>query len=133
MQAAFTAVFGQGMNIIIGSLAAFLVSQLVDAMVFRRFKRWTGEKNIWLRATGSTLVSQLVDSLCVVWIAFALFRGMPMAQATALALTSYAYKFLVAVLSTPLLYLGHAIVERWLGKELAQRMRADALRSGADA
>ena len=102
MQAAFTAVFGQGMNIIIGSLAAFLVSQLVD-------------------------------SLCVVWIAFALFRGMPMAQATALALTSYAYKFLVAVLSTPLLYLGHAIVERWLGKELAQRMREDALRSGADA
>lgn len=133
MQAAFTAVFGQGMNIIIGSLAAFLVSQLVDAMVFRRFKKWTGEKNIWLRATGSTLVSQLVDSLCVVWIAFALFRGMPMAQATALALTSYAYKFLVAVLSTPLLYLGHGIVERWLGKELAQRMREDALRSGADA
>jgi uncharacterized integral membrane protein (TIGR00697 family) len=130
MQAAFTAVFGQGMNIIIGSLAAFLVSQLVDAMVFRRFKRWTGEKNIWLRATGSTLVSQLVDSLCVVWIAFALFRGMPMAQATALALTSYAYKFLVAVLSTPLLYLGHGIVERWLGKELAQRMRSDALQSG---
>jgi uncharacterized PurR-regulated membrane protein YhhQ (DUF165 family) len=55
---------------------------------------------------------------------------MPMAQATALALTSYAYKFLVAVLSTPLLYLGHGIVERWLGKELAQRMRSDALQSG---
>ncbi len=129
MQAAFTAVFGQGMNIIIGSLAAFLISQLVDAMVFRRFKRWTGERSIWLRATGSTLVSQLVDSLCVVWIAFALFRGMPMAQATALALTSYAYKFTIAVLSTPLLYLGHAIVERWLGRELAQRMRHEALHS----
>jgi uncharacterized integral membrane protein (TIGR00697 family) len=130
MQAAFRAIFGQGMNIIIGSLTAFLVSQLVDAMVFRRLKRWTGEKNIWLRATGSTLVSQLVDSLCVVWVAFALFRGMPMAQATALALTSYAYKFLVAVLSTPLLYLGHGIVERWLGRELAQRMRSDALQGG---
>ena len=70
MQAAFAAVFGQGMNIIVGSLAAFLVSQLVDAFVFRRFKRFTGEKRIWLRATGSTLVSQLVDSLLVVYVAF---------------------------------------------------------------
>lgn len=127
MQAAFAAVFGQGMNIIIGSLSAFLLSQLIDAMVFRRFKRWTGERNLWLRATGSTLVSQLVDSLMVTWIAFVVFRGMPFAQATALALTAYAYKCLVAVLSTPLVYLMHAGVERWLGQELARSMRAQAL------
>lgn len=127
MQAAFTAIFGQGMNIIVGSIAAFLVSQLVDALVFRRFKRATGERRIWLRATGSTLVSQLVDSLLVTWIAFAAFRGMPMAEATALALTAYAYKFVIAVLATPLVYLAHAIVERWLGAELAASMRADAL------
>jgi uncharacterized integral membrane protein (TIGR00697 family) len=127
MQAAFAAIMGQGMNIIVGSLAAFLVAQLVDALVFRRFKRMTGERRMWLRATGSTLVSQLVDSLLVTWIAFAAFRGMPMAHATALALTAYAYKFCVAVLATPLLYLAHAVIERWLGSELAARMRADAL------
>jgi hypothetical protein len=129
MQAAFAAVFGQGMNIIVGSLAAFLVSQLVDAFVFRRFKRFTGEKRIWLRATGSTLVSQLVDSLLVVYVAFGLFRGMPVPEATALALTSYCYKFLVAVVSTPLVYLGHALVERWLGAELAASMRREALQA----
>jgi uncharacterized integral membrane protein (TIGR00697 family) len=127
MQAAFAAIFGQGMNIIVGSLLAFLVSQLVDALVFRRFKRLTGERRIWLRATGSTLVSQLVDSLLVTWVAFAVFRGMPMAEATALALTAYVYKFVVAVVSTPLIYLAHTLVERWLGPELAAAMRADAL------
>ncbi|MBL9075850.1 MAG: queuosine precursor transporter [Planctomycetes bacterium] len=127
MQAAFAAVFGQGMYIITGSLTAFLLSQLVDAVLFRWFKRRTGERRIWLRATGSTLVSQLVDSLVVTWVAFALFRGMPMAQATALALTAYVYKFTVAVVSTPLVYLAHAVIERWLGAELAAAMRAEAL------
>lgn len=127
MQAAYAAIFGQGMNIITGSLCAFLVSQMVDAVTFRWWKRMTGERRIWLRATGSTLISQLVDSLLVTWVAFALFRGMPMAEATALALTAYVYKFAVAVVSTPLIYLAHAIIERWLGRELAAAMRAQAL------
>jgi uncharacterized integral membrane protein (TIGR00697 family) len=129
MQAAFAAVFGQGMNIIVGSLCAFVVSQLVDALVFRQVKRVTGERRIWLRATGSTLLSQLVDSLLVTWIAFALLRDMPVAQATALALTAYVFKFTVAVLSTPLLYVAHALIEGWLGKELAAALRATALAS----
>jgi len=127
MQAAFSAVFGQGMNIIVGSLCAFVVSQLVDAVTFRSVKRLTGERRIWLRATGSTLISQLVDSLLVTWIAFALLRDMSVAQATALALTAYTFKFVVAVLSTPLLYGAHALIEWWLGKELAAAMRDAAL------
>ncbi|MBL8747706.1 MAG: queuosine precursor transporter [Planctomycetes bacterium] len=129
MQAAFTAIFGQGMYIIVGSLTAFLISQLVDAVLFRWFKRRTGEGRIWLRATGSTLVSQLVDSLVVTWVAFALFRGMPVAKATALALTAYVYKFCIAILSTPLIYVAHAVIERWLGRDLAEAMRRDALTS----
>ncbi len=127
MQLAFTAIFGQSRNIIVGSLTAFLISQLVDAFVFRAFKRVTGEKRIWLRSTGSTLVSQLVDSLAVTWVAFALLGKMPFAEATALAITAYVYKFLVAVVSTPLIYLAHAGIERWLGAEQAQQMRQQAL------
>lgn len=127
MQDAFAAVFGQGMYIVVGSVSAFMISQLVDALLFRWFKRRTGERRIWLRATGSTLVSQLVDSLVVTWVAFALFRGMPMAEATALALTAYVYKFCVAVLSTPVIYLAHGVIERWLGRDLAASMRAEAL------
>ncbi len=128
MQAAFTSIFGQGMNMIIGSLTAFLIGQMVDAFVFRSFKRVTGDKHIWLRATGSTIISQLIDSVVVTYVAFWLFKGMSFPMATALVLTAYSYKLIVAILSTPLVYLVHAGVERYLGKERAIAMRADALR-----
>ncbi|HJU45128.1 MAG TPA: queuosine precursor transporter, partial [Chitinophagaceae bacterium] len=62
MQTAFDGIFGQGMRIIVGSLVAFLVSQVVDVTIFHKIKKRTGEKHVWLRATGSTLVSQLIDS-----------------------------------------------------------------------
>lgn len=127
MQAAFAAVFGQGMNIIIGSLTAFVVGQLVDALLFRWIKRITGDRRIWLRATGSTLVSQLVDSVVVTYVAFWVFRDMSFAMATALVLTAYAYKFVVAVLSTPLVYGAHALIQRYLGRERAEAMRREAL------
>ena len=61
MSKAFNGIFGQGMWIIFGSLTAFLVSQIVDVTIFHKIKKITGEKKVWLRATGSTLVSQLVD------------------------------------------------------------------------
>jgi uncharacterized integral membrane protein (TIGR00697 family) len=128
MQAAFTSIFGQGMNIIVGSLAAFLIGQLVDAFVFRRIKRATGDRRIWLRATGSTLISQLIDSVVVTYVAFWIFKDMSFAMATALVLTAYAYKFIVAVLSTPLIYVVHAGIERYLGKERAHALRGSALR-----
>lgn len=128
MQAAFTSIFGQGMNIIIGSLTAFVIGQLVDAFVFRGIKRITGDKRIWLRATGSTLISQLIDSVVVTYVAFWIFKGMSFPMATALVLTAYSYKLVVAILSTPLVYLVHAGVERYLGKEKALAMRAAALR-----
>ncbi|HEY0979079.1 MAG TPA: queuosine precursor transporter [Flavobacteriales bacterium] len=128
MQAAFTNIFGQGMNIIIGSLLAFVIGQLVDAFVFRHLKRITGDRRIWLRATGSTVVSQLIDSVVVTYTAFWVFKGMSFAQCTAMVITAYSYKFIVAILSTPLVYLAHAGVERYLGRERAEAMRAAALR-----
>ncbi len=63
-------IFRQGLWIIIGSMVAFLIGQVLDVLVFHRIKKITGEKRIWLRATGSTLVSQLVDSFVVLFIAF---------------------------------------------------------------
>ena len=75
MSRAYNSIFGQGMWIIFGSLTAFLVSQIVDVTIFHRIKKITGEKKIWLRATGSTLVSQLVDSFIVLFIAFKIGKG----------------------------------------------------------
>jgi queuosine precursor transporter len=129
MQAAFSSIFGQGMNIILGSLTAFMVGQLVDAFVFRRIKRITGDRRIWLRATGSTLVSQLIDSVVVTYVAFWIFKDWSFALCSALVITAYCYKLIVALLSTPLVYLVHAAVERYLGRERAQAMRASALQA----
>lgn len=129
MQFAFTAIFGQGMNIIIGSITAFLLGQLADAYVFRRIKFITGERRIWARATISTLVSQLIDSFVVTYIAFYVFRGVSIGQCTAWALTAYSYKFVIAVLFTPLVYVLHWLAEQYLGKDLATRMKADALKA----
>src|SRR5688572_5737193 len=70
MDKAYNGIFGQGLGIIIASMTAFLIGQLVDVFVFHKIKRVTGEKKIWLRATGSTLVSQLIDSFVVLMIAF---------------------------------------------------------------
>ncbi len=132
MQAAFAGIFGQGMNIIVGSLSAFVVGQLVDALSFRAIKRLTGDRRIWLRATGSTLISQLIDSVVVTYMAFWLLRSdFSFARCTALVMTAYAYKLLVAIVSTPLVYLVHAGVERYLGAERAAAMRAAALSKAA--
>ena len=73
MQLAFEGIFGQGMWIIAGSLIAFLLSQILDVWVFHRIKKVTGERKVWLRATGSTLVSQLIDRFIVLLIAFKFF------------------------------------------------------------
>ena len=69
MQAAFANVFGQGMWTIVGSIVAFLIGQLIDVTVFHRIRQLTGERWIWLRATGSTAISQLIDSFVVLYTA----------------------------------------------------------------
>jgi uncharacterized integral membrane protein (TIGR00697 family) len=128
MQAAFAAIFGQGMNIIVGSLAAFLVGQIADAFIFRKIKFFTGERKIWMRATLSTLVSQLIDSFIVTYVAFYLFRGVSIGQCTAWALTAYTYKFIIAILFTPVVYAIHWLAERYLGRELAAEMKKSAMK-----
>ncbi len=128
MQAAFASIFGQGMNIIIGSLIAFLLGQIIDAFVFRRIKFVTGENKIWMRATLSTLVSQFIDSFVVIYIAFYIFKGVNFGQCTAWALTAYTYKFLIAILFTPVVYLIHGAAERYLGKEQAAAMKKAAMK-----
>ena len=124
MDFAFNKILGQGQRIIIGSLAAFLISQLVDVFVFQQLRKITGQKMLWLRATGSTLVSQFIDSFVVLYIAFiGVFSG---EQIVAIGITNYIYKFSVAILLTPLIYLGHYVIDRYLGKENAQKLSEEA-------
>jgi queuosine precursor transporter len=124
MDLAFNRVLGQGLRIIVGSITAFLVGQLVDVFVFQRLRQATGSKYLWLRATGSTLVSQLVDSFVVLFIAF--YGVFPTQQIVAIGITNYIYKFVVAILLTPVIYLGHSIIDNYLGKDEARRMTEQA-------
>lgn len=127
MQTAFASIFGQGMWIIVGSLTAFLVSQIVDVTVFHRIKKRTGEKMIWLRATGSTLVSQFVDSFIVLYIAFKLGSNWTWQQVLAICVVNYIYKFTMAIILTPLIYLLEKRIEIYLGKETTGKMKAAAM------
>jgi uncharacterized integral membrane protein (TIGR00697 family) len=125
MQDAFNGVFGQGMRIIVGSLVAFLVSQLIDVAIFHRIKRITGEKHMWMRATGSTLVSQLVDSYIVLFIAF--LGTFSWQQILAIGMMNYAYKSAMALLLTPLIYLIEGRIEKHLGREVTGQMKRAAM------
>ncbi len=128
MNLAFSGIFGQGMWIIAGSITAFLAGQIADVLIFHRIKKITGEKSLWLRATGSTLVSQFIDSFVVIFIAFYINPQYSWSwqMVAAIGLVNYSYKFLVAVLMTPLLYLVHYFINRYLGADLAKRLIADA-------
>lgn len=126
---AFSAIFRQGLGIIIGSLTAFLVGQLVDVYTFHWLKSLTGSKKIWLRATGSTLVSQLIDSFVVLTVAFYLFGNWSLEQVISVGIINYIYKFSVAILMTPVLYLAHGIIDKYLGLNHAKKMEEAADKS----
>jgi len=123
---AYNQVFGQSMWIIVGSIVAFVVSQMVDVIVFQFFRKKTGGKMLWARATGSTIVSQLIDSIIILGIAFYLPGKITFAQFLGFAITNYSYKVLIAVLITPLIYLGHGVIDRYLGKGLSDEMTNEA-------
>ncbi len=111
----FQLVFGQAQMVIVGSIVAFLVSQLLDATVFDWLKSKTGNRLIWLRSTGSTVFSQLIDSFIVMYIGFVLPGSISFSDFLTIAPTNYLLKLLVAISLTPLIYVGH----RWIRAYLA--------------
>jgi uncharacterized integral membrane protein (TIGR00697 family) len=122
--AEFNSVFGVSGRIILGSLAAYLIGQLIDISVFHYLREKTGTRLLWLRATGSTIVSQFIDSFVVLFIAFS--GRLAFEQIAEIGITNYVYKFLIAVAITPVLYLVHSVIDRYLGKDVAERMMETA-------
>jgi uncharacterized integral membrane protein (TIGR00697 family) len=106
-------VFGQAQMVIVGSIVAFLFSQLLDATLFKFIKSRTGNKYIWMRSTGSTVVSQLFDSFIVLYIGFVLPGKMAFSDFLTVAPTNYTLKLIIAILLTPLIYLGHYLVRKY--------------------
>ena len=130
---AFNKIYLQASGIIIGSLTAFLIGQFLDVFVFHKLRYLTGSKMLWLRATGSTLISQLIDSFVVLMIAFYFLAPAEskwdLEQVFAVGTINYIYKFIVAIVLTPLLYVAHGIIDRYLGKEKAEAMMEEAASS----
>lgn len=114
---AYNTIFRAGLGIIVGSLTAFLVSQLIDAYVFHYFKKLTGHKFLWLRSTGSTVISQIIDSFVILFIAFYFLGNWSLEQVFRVGLIQYLYKVFIAIALTPIIYLAHIVIDRYLGKE----------------
>lgn len=123
---AYSIILNSGMGIIIGSIIAFLLGQITDAYVFKKLRLITDNRHIWLRATGSTLLSQLLDSFVVIFIAFYLFGNWDIRQILAVGSVNYIYKFAVAILVTPVIYLLHFLIDRYLGKEKSEELIREA-------
>jgi queuosine precursor transporter len=130
MQAAFANIFGQGMWTIGGSITAFLIGQLIDVSVFHRIRKLTGEKWIWLRATGSTAISQLIDSFVVLYIAFVLGpQQWPTSLFLAVGTVNYGYKVVMALLLIPFIYLTRRAIREYLGAKVADELRGEAAKA----
>jgi uncharacterized integral membrane protein (TIGR00697 family) len=119
---AYKLIFSQGISIIAGSLTAFLLSQLVDVYTFHWIRKITGHRLLWLRATGSTVISQLIDSYVVLTVAFYIMGKWTFLQVLQVGTMQYLYKIGFAILLTPLIYLFHYIIDRYLGGKKAEEV-----------
>lgn len=112
---AYSAVFRQSLGIIIGSVTAFLVSQMIDVYSFIYIKAFTGHKWLWLRATGSTIISQVFDSFVILFIAFYMLGNWSFKDVISVGIVQYIYKVFLAIVFTPLIYVIHFFVDKYLG------------------
>ncbi|WP_144461156.1 queuosine precursor transporter [Siminovitchia fortis] len=117
-QAAFETIFSAGFRVTLASLLSFLISQNLDVTVFHRLKKRHGEKKLWIRNNASTMISQLVDTTIFITIAF--YGTMPFGALIGLILSQYSFKFVVAILDTPLVYLLVTICRRETAKQSVQ-------------
>jgi queuosine precursor transporter len=119
---AFGLIFRQGLGMIIGSITAFLVGQLVDAYTFHYLRNITRHRKLWLRATGSTVVSQLFDSFLVLFIAFYLLGNWSFIEVISVGVIQYIYKISLAIILTPVIYGMHYLIDRYLGSQKSTLM-----------
>jgi uncharacterized integral membrane protein (TIGR00697 family) len=123
--ASFERVFASSGLVIIGSIIAYLIGQFIDIHVFHYLRIKTQGKKVWLRATGSTVISQLIDSFVVVFIAFGAYKGFK--ELLSIGFNNFVYKMLIAVALTPVIYLSHSMMEKYLGED-AKHMKDSAMK-----
>jgi hypothetical protein len=115
MQNAFLLAFSFPGTLLFASMLAYLVAQLLDVRLYHFWWRFTGGKHLWLRNNGSTLISQLVDTIIVNVIFLRLALDLPWAQIFAIIWATYLFKAGMALADTPFMYLGRHWMRRYLG------------------
>ena len=109
--AVFKSAFGTSARLYVASLTAYIIGQLLDISIFHALRRLTGHRMLWLRSTGSTVLSQVVDSIAVSFVF--LVGSRPLDYIVNNALHNYLGKLAMAILLTPLIYAGHGLFHRW--------------------
>lgn len=125
-QNGFESVFSLNGFLLVGSMLAYGAAQLTDNYLYHFYKRLTKGRHLWLRNNGSTLVSQMVDTAIVNSILFYLGFGWGFWQGVEVMMTIYFYKLMIALLDTPLIYLGVWLLKRILGDAIPGEGGPDA-------
>lgn len=121
----FARTFGWSSRLYVASLTAYVVGQLLDISIFRLFVKYVGGRFLWLRATGSTVFSQAVDTLVV---NFVLLSGTKsLGFILAVVKDSYLVKLGIAVALTPLIYFGRGVFKKYLEEEGGDPLDSPAL------
>ena len=117
MQFAFELTFFYPGLLLFSSMLAYLTAQLFDVRLYHFWWRVTGGRWMFVRNNGSTVISQLVDTIIVNSIF--LHWGLDMDWPTVWSIIAAVYvcKVILAAVDTPLIYLGRALLRRWLGLE----------------
>jgi uncharacterized integral membrane protein (TIGR00697 family) len=119
---AFSNIFGQSMFMIIASIIAFIVSQLIDSLVFWLIRKRTGSKMLWLRSTGSTVVSQLIDTFLIQFIAFVIPGTWTINEFLKNAAFGYSLKIIIAICLIPFIFLLHKLLDNYFGEEESDKL-----------
>ena len=109
------------MGAVVGSMIAYLAAQLCDVSLFHFWKRLTNGRHLWLRNNGSTLVSQFVDTFCVITITHFYAKGIPLdpnaavwPQLWVFIASGYVFKLAIALSDTLPFYVGVHYLSRFL-------------------
>lgn len=118
--AAYVQVFGPAWRMVFASMVAYILAQNVDVYIFHVLKHRTQGRFLWLRNNVSTMVSQGVDTFSVTFLAYfanpAIFSG-TLADILRLSFMTYLLKLILALLDTPLCYLGVGVIRRFVSKD----------------
>ena len=123
-QDAYEQILGAVPRIVLASMVAYLVSQHHDVFAFHLIRRLTNTRHLWLRNNASTVVSQALDTVLFVTIAFA--GTVPGGVLWNIMITQYVLKLIIAALDTPVVYILVGIVRRYQGTQpIGEAARAE--------